>query len=184
VGGDERARDADRPAREIAPRRTHVPGVRDRARPCTGYIKTAWPYYLPDDFLGRFVTPASLCFSGLVYKRVAERADPLVLSAVVQASQGKRTLVVFLRNDSGIAMQLPELAPHTLVLEDARGAHVGLGADNAVKDKRVTLAPAQTLAKELDVTSLKLPDGDIYLTHYSRFEPGYVSRRTLVIQSH
>ncbi len=34
-------------------------------------VKTAWPYYLPALFEGRFVKPQSLVFSGRLYRRVA-----------------------------------------------------------------------------------------------------------------
>jgi len=36
-------------------------------------IKTAWPYYVPDLFEGRFVKPRSLIFGGRLYRRVGSK---------------------------------------------------------------------------------------------------------------
>ena len=36
-------------------------------------IKSAWPYYLPTVFEGRFVKPSSLIFGGRLYRRVGSR---------------------------------------------------------------------------------------------------------------
>jgi len=64
---------ADRPSQATA---AQLSGVMIRSSQIATdpvVIKTAWPYYLPELFEGRFVQPASLVFGGRLYRRVGSK---------------------------------------------------------------------------------------------------------------